>query len=53
MTVTYKEKHEKTRKNTKIIKLKDCFSHFSCLVTFVEDERYFSSITAPFSGCIP
>ena len=33
MTVTYKEKHEKTRKNTKIIKLKDCFSHFSCLVT--------------------
>ena len=44
MTVTYKEKHEKTRKNTKIIKLKDCFSHFSCLVTIqkaLKDEIFF------------
>ena len=43
MTVTYKEKHEKTRKNTKIIKLKDCFSHFSCLVTGIGKIFCFSS----------
>ena len=46
MTVTYKEKHEKTRKNTKIIKLKDCFSHFSCLVTALFPDFFFQKIKA-------